>query len=194
MDSTAGAAAFTRGVLDLTRRLAALDVLISEHHTPAQVAQWIITTGAEILRHSSSTAAAAQPRSSESGRGGERRGGRGGGRGGSGGRGGAGRGTAAFTPCHYLPLYGPTRGQRCNQTTHVTETCFKALSDEWFACGKSSTPPRYSAVNPCPTPQDDRISSLYTPPSSTQAHQALTPPSQQKLQRVQHQGPQQYGQ
>ncbi|CAI5939930.1 unnamed protein product [Closterium sp. NIES-65] len=94
----ATAAAFTRRVLDLSRRLAALDVvypdtvicchllegltpafdahklaymqLISKHHTPAEVAQWIITTEAEILRHSSSTAAAAQSRSNRGGRGG----------------------------------------------------------------------------------------------------------------------------
>ncbi|CAI5990068.1 unnamed protein product [Closterium sp. NIES-64] len=100
MDSTAGAAAFTRRVLDLARRLAALGVvypdtvicchllegltpafdahklaymqLLSKHDTPAQVAQWIITTEAEILRHSSSTAAAAQQRSSKGGRGGGR--------------------------------------------------------------------------------------------------------------------------
>ncbi|CAI5984524.1 unnamed protein product [Closterium sp. NIES-64] len=96
MDSTSGAAAFTRRVLDLAQRLATLDVvypdtvicchllesltpafdahklaymqLISKHHTPAEVAQWIITTEAEILRHSSSTAVAAQSRSSRSGR------------------------------------------------------------------------------------------------------------------------------
>ncbi|CAI5970175.1 unnamed protein product [Closterium sp. NIES-65] len=96
MDSTSGAAAFTRRVLDLARRLATLDVvypdtvicchllegltpafdahklaymqLISKHHTPAEVAQWIITTEAEILRHSSSTAAAAQSRSTRGGR------------------------------------------------------------------------------------------------------------------------------
>ncbi|CAI5985612.1 unnamed protein product [Closterium sp. NIES-64] len=100
MDSTAGAAAFTRRVLDLARRLAALGVtypdtvicchllegltpafdahklaymqLLSKHDTPAQVAQWIITTEAEILRHSSSTAAVAQQRSGKGGRGGGR--------------------------------------------------------------------------------------------------------------------------
>ncbi|CAI5955542.1 unnamed protein product [Closterium sp. NIES-65] len=100
MDSTAGAAAFTRRVLDLARRLAALGVtypdtvicchllegltpafdahklaymqLLSKHDTLAQVAQWIITTEAEILRHSSSTAAVAQQRSGKGGRGGGR--------------------------------------------------------------------------------------------------------------------------
>ncbi|CAI5982362.1 unnamed protein product [Closterium sp. NIES-65] len=100
MDSTAGAAAFTRRVLDLARRLAALGVtypdtvicchllegltpafdahklaymqLLSKHDTPAQVAQWIITTEAEILRHSSSTAAVAHQRSGKGGRGGGR--------------------------------------------------------------------------------------------------------------------------
>ncbi|CAI5984722.1 unnamed protein product [Closterium sp. NIES-64] len=96
MDSTSGAAAFTRRVLDLARRLATLNVvypdtvicchllegltpafdahklaymqLISKHHTLAEVTQWIITTEAEILRHSSSTVAAAQSRSSQGGR------------------------------------------------------------------------------------------------------------------------------
>ncbi|GJP29565.1 hypothetical protein CLOM_g17394 [Closterium sp. NIES-68] len=85
MDSTTGAAAFTRRVLDLARRLAALGVpypdpvlcchllegltsafdthkiaymqLIDKRITPAEVAQWIITTEADLLRHSSSTAA-----------------------------------------------------------------------------------------------------------------------------------------
>ncbi|GJP44099.1 hypothetical protein CLOM_g3503, partial [Closterium sp. NIES-68] len=86
MDSTTGAAAFTRRVLDLARRLAALGVpypdpvlcchllegltpafdthkiaymqLIDKRITRAEVAQWIITTEADLLRHSSSIAAA----------------------------------------------------------------------------------------------------------------------------------------
>ncbi|CAI7870499.1 unnamed protein product, partial [Closterium sp. NIES-53] len=110
MDSTSGAAAFTCRVLDLARRLAALDVVFS-HHTPAEAARRIITTEAEILCHSTSTVAVAQPRSSRGGRGGGHGGGRGGGcggghgggrgrspgRGGSG-SGGAGRGAAAAFP------------------------------------------------------------------------------------------------
>ncbi|GJP83973.1 hypothetical protein CLOP_g14071 [Closterium sp. NIES-67] len=89
MDSTTGAAAFTRRVLDLARRLAALGVsypdpvlcchllegltpafdthkiaymqLIDKRITPAEVAQWIITTEADLLRHSSSIAAQPYP-------------------------------------------------------------------------------------------------------------------------------------
>ncbi|CAI7729236.1 unnamed protein product [Closterium sp. NIES-53] len=190
MDSTSGAVAFTRCVLDLARRLAALDVvypetvicchllegltpafdahklaymlLLSKHHTLAEVSQWIITTQAEILRHSTSKVAIAQPCSSKGGRGGGRGVGRGGGRGGGqggspghgvNGSGGAGRGGAvAFPPCQYLPRYGPTQGQRCGQTTHAIETCFKALSDEWFARGNTGTPPRWSALNLRSTP------------------------------------------
>ncbi|GJP51947.1 hypothetical protein CLOM_g11077 [Closterium sp. NIES-68] len=104
MDSTTGAAAFTRRVLDLARRLAALGVpypdpvlcchllegltsafdthkiaymqLIDKRITPAEVAQWIITTEADLLRHSSSTAAVAQQRNTRGGRGGGRGAGR----------------------------------------------------------------------------------------------------------------------
>ncbi|GJP78351.1 hypothetical protein CLOP_g8666, partial [Closterium sp. NIES-67] len=97
MNSTTGAAAFTRRVLDLARRLAALGVpypdpvlcchllegltpdfdthkiaymqLIDKRITPAEVAQWIITTEADLLRYSSSTAAIAQQRNTRGGRG-----------------------------------------------------------------------------------------------------------------------------
>ncbi|CAI5965651.1 unnamed protein product [Closterium sp. NIES-65] len=58
----------------------------------------------------------------------------------------------------------------CGQTTHATETCFKALNDEWFARGNTGTPPRWSALNPRPTPLEVRSSPLYEPPSSTHAH------------------------
>ncbi|GJP56162.1 hypothetical protein CLOM_g15212 [Closterium sp. NIES-68] len=207
MDSTTGAAAFTRRVLDLARRLAALGVpypdpvlcchllegltsafdthkiaymqLIDKRITPAEVAQWIITTEADLLRHSSSTAAVAQQRNTRGGRGG----GRGAGRGGGAGRGtnGAGRGAAApFPPCQYLPRYGPTRGQRCGQTTHATDSCFKALSDEWFARGNTGTPPRWSSLSPRPTPQEVRTSPLFQPVSSPLAHQAISQQQQQQ--------------
>ncbi|GJP60544.1 hypothetical protein CLOP_g17787 [Closterium sp. NIES-67] len=207
MDATTGAAAFTRRVLDLARRLAALGVpypdpvlcchlleglspafdthkiaymqLIDKRITPAEVAQWIITTEADLLRHSSSTAAVAQQRNTRGGRGG----GRGAGRGGGAGRGsnGAGRGAAAaFPPCQYLPRYGPTRGQRCGQTTHATDSCFKVLSDEWFARGNTGTPPRWSSLSPRPTPQEVRTSPLFQPVSSPLAHQAVSQQQQQQ--------------
>ncbi|GJP39599.1 hypothetical protein CLOM_g23952 [Closterium sp. NIES-68] len=159
MDSTTGAAAFTRRVLDLARRLAALGVsypdpvlcchllegltpafdthkiaymqLIDKRITPAEVAQWIITTEADLLRHSSSIAAVAQQRNT--------RGGRGGGRG-------AGR----------------------------------ALSDEWFARGNTGTPPRWSSLSPRPTPQEVRTSPLFQPVSSPLAHQAVSQHQQQQ--------------
>ncbi|CAI6009739.1 unnamed protein product [Closterium sp. NIES-65] len=95
--------------------------------------------------------------------------------------------------CHSLRPY--QGGQCCGQTTHATETCFKALSDEWFARGNTGTPPRWSALNPRPTPLEVRSSPLYEPPSSTHAHQALAPPHQQHQQQQQQQqlGNQQQG-
>ncbi|GJP42290.1 hypothetical protein CLOM_g1875 [Closterium sp. NIES-68] len=93
MDSTTGAAAFTRRVLDLARRLAALGV--------------------------------------------------------------------------------PYPDPRCGQTTHATDSCFKALSDEWFARGNTGTPPRWSSLSPRPTPQEVRTSPLFQPVSSPLAHQAV---------------------
>ncbi|CAI5938840.1 unnamed protein product [Closterium sp. NIES-65] len=105
-------------------------------------------------------------------------------------------GAAAFT-CRVLDLARrlATLDVRGGQTTHATETCFKALSDEWFARGNTGTPPRWSALNPRPTPLEVRSSPLYEPPSSTHAHQALAPPQQQHQQQQQQQqlGNQQQG-
>ncbi|CAI7786605.1 unnamed protein product [Closterium sp. NIES-53] len=146
----------------------AYDIVLSPHATAAEVTTW--------------------GRGGRGGRGGKGRGGgsgggsggRGGGAGSGatggtlGGDGGAGRGgrSGGFPPCSYVIRQGPNKGHRCNQTTHPAETCFKALSDEWFARGNTSTPPRWATVTPRPTVHDVRTLPAYQPPPS-QLHQAL---------------------
>ncbi|CAI7851533.1 unnamed protein product [Closterium sp. NIES-54] len=114
----------------------AYDIVLSPHATAAEVTTW--------------------GRGGRGGRGGKGRGGgsgggsggRGGGAGSgatggtSGGDGGAGRGgrSGGFPPCSYVIQQGPNKGHCCNQTTHPAETCFKALSDEWFALGNTAPP------------------------------------------------------
>ncbi|CAI7810594.1 unnamed protein product, partial [Closterium sp. NIES-53] len=110
-------------------------------------------TRTKLTRQSPSTLNFTQGHGGRGGHGGKGRGGGSGGGGGgrgagagsgatggtSGGDGGAGRGgrSGGFPPCSYVIRQGPNKGHRCNQTTHPTETCFKALSDEWFARGNT---------------------------------------------------------
>ncbi|GJP65650.1 hypothetical protein CLOP_g22518 [Closterium sp. NIES-67] len=110
MDSTTGAAAFTRRVLDLARRLAALGVPYPDPVLCCHLLEGL---------------------------------------------------TSAFDThkIAYMQLIDKriTPAERCGQTTHATDSCFKALSDEWFARGNTGTPPRWSSLSPRPTPQESQL-------------------------------------
>ncbi|GJP62005.1 hypothetical protein CLOP_g19112, partial [Closterium sp. NIES-67] len=133
MDSTTGAAAFTRRVLDLARRLAALGVPYPDPVLCCHLLEGL---------------------------------------------------TPAFDThkIAYMQLIDKriTPAERCGQTTHATDSCFKALSDEWFARGNTGTPPRWSSLSPRPTPQEVRTSPLFQPVSSPLAHQAVSQHQQQQ--------------
>ncbi|CAI7906771.1 unnamed protein product [Closterium sp. NIES-54] len=169
----------------------ACDIVLSPHATAAEVTTRVLDTEAKLTRQSPSTLNFTQGRGGRGGRGGKGRGGgsgggsggRGGGAGSgatggtSGGDGGAGRGgcSGGFPPCSYVIRQGPNKGHRCNQTTHPAETCFKVLSDEWFARGNTGTPPRWATVTPRPIVHDVRTLPAYQPPPS-QLHQTLASP------------------
>ncbi|CAI7753774.1 unnamed protein product, partial [Closterium sp. NIES-53] len=173
----------------------------SQHIRPPPVAvtiDWLLDSEADLLRDSTTVNAVHARKgtnntggSSSSGPGrGSSGGGRGGGRGGRtwerGGRGATTPSTGGFPPCQYVIRQGPNKGQTCNQTTHPTETCFKALTDEWLARGNTGPPPRWNTITPRPTPHDIRTLSTYAP-SPPNLHNVLAQHlSPHVLQQVQH--------